>query len=110
MARTLEAQAQEIWGGTDTVDMWNEHVSNGVRSVLFLAALAFEDDGSLPDGDTADLQAIKASTWPFVKEQVALGIKALPSPAERVQWAQAVDAVYRVAEVEDIAPNVGGLF
>jgi hypothetical protein len=98
---TLEEQADAILWGTDHFVLLNNEIRAGVKEVLFLAAMGFEDDGTLPEGDPQAVPAIRPTSWPYIADQLEIGIAhAALSPALRDQWRAAVTAACRVADRE----------
>ncbi len=99
MALTVGEQATAIAEGTDTFVLINNRLRNDFRNVLLLAALAFEDDGSLVlDGDVAEVEQIDADQWPYVATQLEIGLAHSGlAPSVRSRWELAIKGVARIA-------------
>ena len=99
MTKTLAEQANAIAEGTNQFVMINEGLRNLFRNVVLLAALAFEDDGSLTmDGDIAAVEKMDVRAWPYVATQLEIGLSHSGlAPELRAQWETAIKAVARIA-------------
>lgn len=106
MTKTLADQADAITFGTDTFVLVNEEIRAGFKEALCLAAVAFEDDGSMPEPDQKTIDRIRPTTWPTVARLLDLGlIHGDLAPPVRDQWRKAVSGACRVIGTEFPPPR-----
>ncbi len=91
-------QAQGIFKACHLVGMLNGQTSNGVRDVLLVAALAFDDDGSLPEGDVNQIASIDDDRWLYVAAQLEYGLEQSGlEQRTRIAWDHAIRAACKIA-------------
>lgn len=78
--------------------MFNNETASGVRNTLLVAAMGFDEDGSLPDGDIRLVAAIPEAHWPYVAAQLEYGLaQASLHASTRRAWDRAIRAACKIA-------------
>lgn len=103
----LSEQTEAIFGAMDWLALFNRPMRGALEAVIYTAALAFDDEEGFAAGrERIELPPAASGEWPYIKAHVQDGLRA---PAlddrQRVAWTRAVEAVFRVAGVEHVAPH-----
>lgn len=75
------------------VGVCNDMTAVEVEQMLLLAALAFDDDGTLPQADATLIERVSQEAWPYVAAQLEYGLRqALIDDRARKRWDIAIKA------------------